>query len=418
MAITRRALMKRGAMALVGTAAIPSFLTRAVMAQATTAMPNHKKLVVIFQRGAADGLNIVIPHAEPSYFQMRPTIAIPQGQLIELDGFFGLHPAMASLKPLWDQKHLAIIHAVGSPDMTRSHFDAQDFMESGTPGFKATEDGWLNRALQAEDETHRVRETPFRAVALSAQMPRTLQGRVPAIALNNLRDFQLRGGGSGADSANASFEAIYAQTVDTALRGTGQETFEAVRMLKATDPNRYMPAPGANYPRGAFGDSMKQIAQLLKANLGVEAAFADIGGWDHHQNEGSVNGQLAERLREFSQSLSAFWTDMGTQAEDVVVVTMSEFGRTARENGTRGTDHGHANVMFVMGGPVQGGRVYGRWPGLAPEQLNEGRDLTVTTDFRQVLGETAYKQVGARDMNLIFPNANMGSQRFLNILRG
>ena len=416
MAITRRALMKRGAMALVGTAAIPSFLIRAVMAQATTAVANRKKLVVIFQRGAADGLNIVVPHAEPSYFQMRPTIAIPQGQLIDLDGFFGLHPAMASLKPLWDQKHLAIVHAVGSPDMTRSHFDAQDYMESGTPGFKATEDGWLNRALQAEDEAHRVRETPFRAVAMSAQMPRTLQGRVPAIALNNLRDFQLRGG-YGADSANASFEAIYAQTVDTALRGTGQETFEAVKMLKATDPNRYMPAPGANYPRGAFGDSMKQIAQLLKANLGVEAAFADIGGWDHHQNEGSVNGQLAERLREFSQSLSGFWTDMGTQAEDVVVVTMSEFGRTARENGTRGTDHGHANVMFVMGGPVQGGRVYGRWPGLAPEQLNEGRDLTVTTDFRQLLGEAAYKQVGARDMNLIFPNANMGSQRFLNILR-
>jgi uncharacterized protein (DUF1501 family) len=419
--IERRAFLKNGAMALVGTAAIPSFLTRAVMAQATAASANHKKLVVIFQRGAADGLNIVVPHAEPSYFQMRPTIAIPQGQILDLDGFFGLHPAMASLKPLWDQKHLAIVHAVGSPDMSRSHFDAQDYMESGTPGVKATEDGWLNRALQAEDERRRKAETPFRAVALTAQMPRTLEGRVPALALNNirnfgLRDFRIGGARSAATTANASFESLYDESADAALRDAGREMFDATKMLQAADPARYTPAPGAEYPKGGFGDSMKQIAQLLKANLGVEAAFADIGGWDHHQNEGSVNGQLAERLREFSQSLSAFWTDMGTRAEDVVVVTMSEFGRTARENGTRGTDHGHANVMFVMGGPVKGGRVYGRWPGLAPEQLNEGRDLAVTTDFRQVLAEAAFQQIGARDLNLTFPGAEIEPRRFLNII--
>ena len=414
MAITRRALMRRGAMALVGTAAIPGFLTRAVMAQAASASASRRKLVVVFQRGAADGLNIVVPHGEPSYFAMRPTIAIPQGQVIDLDGFFGLHPAMASLKPLWDQKHLAIVHAVGSPDTTRSHFDAQDYMESGTPGIKATEDGWLNRALRAEDERLRTSETPFRAVALSAQVPRTLEGRIPAIALNNVRDFHL--GGAGAAPANASFEAIYGETPDAALRGAGTETFEAMKMLRATNPEKYTPTPGADYPKGGFGDSMKQVAQLLKADLGVEAAFADVGGWDHHENEGSVNGQLADRLREFSQSLAAFWTDMGPQAEEIVVVTMSEFGRTARENGTRGTDHGHANVMLVMGGPVKGGRVYGRWPGLAPEQLNEGRDLSATTDFRQVLAEAAYKQIGARDMNLIFPEAGIGPQRFLNLL--
>ena len=414
--IERRAFLKNGALALVGTAAIPSFLTRAVMAQATAAGANRKKLVVIFQRGAADGLNIVVPHAEPSYFQMRPTIAVPQGQILDLDGFFGLHPAMASLKPLWDQKHLGIVHAVGSPDMTRSHFDAQDYMESGTPGVKATEDGWLNRALQAEDERRRAAETPFRAIALTAQMPRTLEGRVPVLALNNIRDFRIGGPRSATTTVNASFEGLYDESSDAALRGAGREMFDATKMLAAADPARYTPAEGAEYPRGGFGDSMKQIAQLLKANLGVEAAFADVGGWDHHQNEGSVNGQLAERLREFSQSLSAFWTDMGTQAEDVVVVTMSEFGRTARENGTRGTDHGHANVMFVMGGPVKGGRVYGRWPGLAPEQLNEGRDLAVTTDFRQVLAEAAFKQLGARDLNLTFPGAAIDPGRFLNII--
>ncbi|HEY3989488.1 MAG TPA: DUF1501 domain-containing protein [Acidobacteriaceae bacterium] len=412
--LQRRAFLKNGAMALVGTAAIPSFLTRAVMAQATAAGASRRKLVVIFQRGAADGLNIVIPHAEPSYFQMRPTIAIPQQQILDVDGFFGLHPAMASLKPLWDAKHLAIVHAAGSPDMTRSHFDAQDYMESGTPGVKATTDGWLNRALCAEDERGREAETPFRAVALTAEMPRTLEGKIPALALNNIRDFHV--GGGGATAANASFDAMYDQSVDAALRGAGREVFEATKMLQAADPARYMPAPGAEYPKGAFGDSMKQIAQLLKADLGVEAAFADIGGWDHHQNEGSVDGQLAQRLREFSESLSAFWMDMGTQAEDVVVVTMSEFGRTARENGTRGTDHGHANVMFVMGGPVRGGRVYGRWPGLQPEQLNEGRDLAVTTDFRQVLAEAAFQQLGARDLDLTFPGAEMSPHRFLKII--
>ena len=414
--IERRAFLKNGALALVGTAAIPSFLTRAVIAQATAAGASRKKLVVIFQRGAADGLNIVVPHAESSYFQMRPTIAIPQGQILDLDGFFGLHPAMASLKPLWDQKHLAIVHAAGSPDMTRSHFDAQDFMESGTPGVKATEDGWLNRALQAEDERRRAAESPFRAVALTAQMPRTLEGKVPALALNNLRDFRIGGPRSAATTVNASFEGLYDESADAALRGAGREMFDATKMLAAADPARYIPAPGAEYPKAGFGDSMQQIAQLLKANLGVEAAFADVGGWDHHQNEGSVNGQLADRLREFSQSLSAFWTDMGTHAEDVVVVTMSEFGRTARENGTRGTDHGHANVMFVMGGPVKGGRVYGRWPGLAPEQLNEGRDLAVTTDFRQVLAEAAFKQIGARDLNLTFPGAEIDPRRFLNVI--
>jgi uncharacterized protein (DUF1501 family) len=414
---TRRGFLKNGALALVGTAAIPSFLTRAVMAQATAASASRKKLVVIFQRGAADGLNIVIPHAEPSYFQMRPTIAIPQQQILDLDGFFGLHPAMASLKPLWDAKHLAIVHAAGSPDMTRSHFDAQDYMESGTPGIKATEDGWLNRALQAEDERRRATETPFRAVALTAEMPRTLEGRVRALALNNVRDFRVGGARTPANASFAnSYEGLYDESSDTALRGAGRAVFEAAKMLQATDPARYTPAAGAEYPRGGFGDSMKQIAQLLKADLGVEAAFADIGGWDHHQNEGSVDGQLAGRLREFSESLSAFWMDMGTQAEDVVVVTMSEFGRTARENGTRGTDHGHANVMFVMGGPVKGGRVYGRWPGLAAEQLNEGRDLAVTTDFRQVLAEAAFKQIGARDLNLTFPGAEIEPRRFLNIL--
>jgi uncharacterized protein (DUF1501 family) len=411
--VTRRAFMRGGAMAVVGTAAIPAFLTRSVLAQAASAQAQGKKLVVIFQRGAADGLNVVVPYREPSYYEYRPNIGIPQNAVIDLDGFFGLHPAMASLKPLWDARHLAIVHASGSPDPSRSHFDAQDFMESGTPGVKATVDGWLNRALQAEDlACPDCAHTPFRAVSLGAEIPRTLEGRIQAVALDNIRDF-------GVQSAPAAtgFAAMYDESTDAVLHGTGQETFAAVKMLKAADPTKYTPAAGAEYPGGPFGNSLKQIAQLLKANLGVEAAFADIGGWDTHQNQGNVDGQLAGRLREFSAGLAAFWTDMGDQAGDIVLVTMSEFGRTCRQNGTGGTDHGHANVMFVLGGPVQGGKVYGRWPGLSPEQLYEGRDLAITTDFRQVLGEAAYKTLGARNMEVVFPQSNLQRRNFLNILQ-
>lgn len=411
--VTRRAFMRGGAMAVVGTAAIPAFLTRSVMAQATSAQAQEKKLVVIFQRGAADGLNVVVPYREPSYYQYRPNIAIPQNAVIDLDGFFGLHPAMGALKPLWDQKHLAIVQASGSPDPTRSHFDAQDFMESGTPGMKATVDGWLNRALQAEDMScPGCAHTPFRAVALGAEVPRTLEGRIEAMALDNIKDF-----GVQSTPGAAGFAAMYDVSSDSILHGTGQQTFEAVRMMKAADPSKYTPAAGAEYPGGPFGNSLKQIAQLLKANLGVEAAFADIGGWDTHQNQGNVDGQLAGRLKEFSQGLAAFWTDMGDQAENIVLVTMSEFGRTCRQNGTAGTDHGHANVMFVMGGPVRGGKVYGRWPGLAPEQLYEGRDLAITTDFRQVLGEAAYQTLGAHNLGLVFPESGLQKRHFLNILQ-
>jgi len=412
MGITRRGFMKDGALALVGTSTIPSFLTRSVMAEMTTAAANKKKLVVLFQRGAADGLNIVVPYREKNYYSMRPSIAIQQNEVLDLDGFFGLHPAMAAFKPLYDQGHLAIIHAAGSPDMTRSHFDAQDYMESGTPGVKVTQDGWLNRALQAE--TLAGKPSAFRAVALGTEVPRTLQGKLPAIAVNNLADFSVAGRGPQTSPISNAFQAMYDESSDAVLHGTGQETFEAVKMLKAADPSKYQPAAGVEYPKSQFANSLKQVAQLLKANLGVEAAFSDIGGWDTHQNQGNANGQLANRLKEFSEAISAFWKDMGQEAENVTLVTMSEFGRTARQNGTGGTDHGHANVMFVLGGQVKGGKVYGRWPGLSNEQLNEGRDLAVTTDFRQVLGEAAYKTLGSKNLELVFPGSRVSPHEFLD----
>ena len=414
-AISRRIFMKNGALALVGTSAIPAFLSRSVLAEMTTAAANKKKLVVIFQRGAVDGLNVVVPYTEQNYYAMRPTIAIQQNEVIDLDGHFGLHPQVAAFKPLYEQGHLAIVHAAGSPDPTRSHFDAQDYMESGTPGMKATEDGWLNRALEAAPEE---KASAFRAVALGTQVPRTLQGKVPAIALNNVADFSVAGRGQTTSPISNAFQAMYDQSSDTVLQGTGQETFEAVKMLKAANPAQYKPLTGVEYPAGAFGNSLKQIAQLMKANLGVEAAFTDIGGWDTHQNQGGANGQLANRLTEFSQAIAAFWRDMGDDAENVTLVTMSEFGRTARQNGTGGTDHGHANVMFVLGGAVKGGKVYGKWPGVENEQLNEGRDLAVTTDFRTVLGEAAYKTLGSKNLEVVFPGAKVRPTGFLGLMLG
>ncbi|HZQ19393.1 MAG TPA: DUF1501 domain-containing protein [Terriglobales bacterium] len=409
--LTRRIFLRNSALTVVGTAAVPAFLRRAASGAVEPGTPT-KRLVVIFQRGAADGLNIVVPHGEQAYYAMRPSINIPKQSVLDLDGFFGLHPSMAPLKPFWDEKHLAIVHAAGSPDPTRSHFDAQDFMESGTPGLKATEDGWLNRTLHSLSNP----DVPFRAVAMGPSLPRILSGAEPAVSINNLNDFGIGGGNPKATPIQNTFEAMYAGSVDAVLHGSAQETFEAVKMLKSANPAQYTPAAGANYPKGRFGNSLKQLAQLIKANLGVQVAFADIGGWDHHVNEGNTEGQLSNVLGEFSQSLAAFWIDLGDLGEDTVVVTMSEFGRTARENGNRGTDHGHANVMFVIGGPIRGGRVYGQWPGLDQSQLYEGRDLALTTDFRRVVGETVSRHLGNRDLAEVFPGFNSRNQSFLNLL--
>jgi len=413
MPITRRVFLRNSALAVVGTTAVPTFLTRAALG-AVEPSTRTKRLVVIFQRGAADGLNIVVPHGERAYYAMRPSINIPRKDVLDLDSFFGLHPSLASFQPLWDQRHLAIVHAAGSPDPTRSHFDAQDFMESGTPGLKATQDGWLNRALRsapAPDD-----KSAFRAISLGPALPRILTGQERAVAINNINDFGVGGRNPNATPIANTFEAMYDHSSDSVLHGTGQETFDAVKMLKSADPAKYKPAPGADYPRGRFGDSLRQLAQLIKANLGVQVAFADIGGWDHHVNEGSTQGQIANVLREFSQSLSAFWIDLGDLADDTVIVTMSEFGRTARENGNRGTDHGHANVMFVMGGPVKGGKVYGQWPGLDQSQLYEGRDLALTTDFRRVIGEAVARHLGNGNLAQVFPEFDNSQGKFVKYL--
>ncbi len=414
MKVTRRIFLKSGGVAMVGLSSLPAFLQRAV---AGTPMPNRKKLVVLFQRGAADGLNTVVPFAERDYYRLRPSIAIPEPRrggeqaAVDLDGFFGLHPSLAPLEPLFKQGQLAIVHAAGSPDTTRSHFDAQDYMESGTPGMKPTEDGWLNRTLQAQPEPG---ASPFRAVAMGPNLPRALRGTAPAVALPDVRQFQVI---AQSPIVEGGFEALYAQTVDQALRGTGTETFEAIEMLRKANPSRFQPENGADYPRSRFGQSLQQVAQLLKADVGLEVCFLDSGGWDHHVNEGGVQGQLSNLLRDLGQGLASFHRDMGTRMEAIVFVTMSEFGRTAHENGNRGTDHGHANCMFVMGGAVKGGKVYGRWPGLGPGQLYEGRDLALTTDFRSVLGEIISTHIGSKDLKTVFPSFENDPRKFVGLLK-
>jgi uncharacterized protein (DUF1501 family) len=440
---SRRYFLKQGGVALVGMSAMPAFLQRAV---AATPMPNKKQLVVLFQRGAADGLNIVVPFGESNYYRMRPTIAIPAPKrggrgsgfapanpelrgsgfvlanpelngdaAIDLDGFFGLHPSLAPLEPLFHKNQLAIVHAAGSPDPTRSHFDAQDFMESGTPGVKATEDGWLDRALETLPEEN---ASPFRAVAMGPNLPRMLRGSAGAIALPDVRQFKVMTQSPAmGQMVEGGFEAMYAQTVDQALHGTGTETFEAIDLLRKADPTKYQPENGALYPTSRLGQSLQQIGQLLKANIGVEVLFVDCGGWDNHVNEGGAQGQLSNLLKDLGQGLAAFHQDMGDRMQDIVFVTMSEFGRTAKENGNRGTDHGHANCMFVMGGGVRGGQVYGKWPGLADHQLNEGRDLALTTDFRSVLGEVLSKHIGVADLKAVFPGFDNNPHKFPGLIK-
>ena len=414
MKVTRRVFLKSGGVAMLGMSSLPSFLQRAI---AATPSPNKKILVVLFQRGAMDGLNVVVPFGERNYYQMRPTIAIPEPKrggneaALDLDGFFGLHPSLSPLEPLFHKGQLAIVQAVGSPDPTRSHFDAQDFMESGTPGLKSTDDGWLNRSLQGLPEE---KASPFRAVAFGPYLPRTLQGSAPAVALPDLKQFKMFGPQT---TVEGGFEAMYAQTVDQALHGVGQETFEAVDMLKKINPDQYQPANGAEYPRSRFGQSLAEIAQLIKGDIGLEVAFLDSGGWDHHVNEGGVQGQLSNLLRDLGQGLAAFHQDMGDRMSDVVFVSMSEFGRTAHENGNRGTDHGHANCMFLMGGEVKGGKVYSRWPGLSEGQLYQGRDLAVTTDYRSVLSEIISKHLGNKNLAKVFPGFDNNSSKYLNFLR-
>lgn len=422
--MNRRVFVKSGAMAFVTLGLAPSFLRRSAFAAelmkgaATHGNARGKVLICLFQRGAADALNMIVPHGDPAYYALRPAIAIPRPvagvarAAIDLDGFYGLHPSLAPIKALWDRGLVAPVHAVGSPSSTRSHFDAQDYMESGTPDDKSTRDGWLNRYLATEGTCESCTPAPFRAVAMTAQTPRILDGKASTIAMSNLNQFAVRTTGTQAER----LEALYRTGSADVVHAAGSEMFDAVKALKAANPQQYIPQNDAEYPRSAFGQHLRQIAQLIKADVGLEIAFADVGGWDTHVNQGGATGQLANRFDDFARSIYALVTDLGDRMADVAIMTMSEFGRTARQNGNGGTDHGHAGAMFVIGGSVVGKKVHGRWPGLAPEVLYEGRDLALTTDFRSVFGEVAAKHLGAKKLDVMFPGYSADPGRWVGVL--
>ncbi|MGE3276541.1 MAG: DUF1501 domain-containing protein [Vicinamibacterales bacterium] len=407
--MNRRIFLKSGAAAMLTVGFAPSFLART----AEAAGARRRLLIAVFQRGAVDGLNMVVPHGDPEYYAARRTIAVPrpgaEGGVVDLDGFFGLHPRLAPLQPLWANRSLAVVHASGSPDATRSHFDAQDYMETATPGVKTTRDGWLNRYLQHDAEGH-----PLRAVAITRQMPRTLQGTAPALAVGSLADFAVRGGAG----QQRTLEQTYGQAADGLGEAAG-EAFDAMRELAAATSGPYRPAGGVTYPRSPFGQALQEIARLAKAGVGLEIAFAESDQWDHHANEGGATGQIANRLGDFAASLAALVADLGERMADTVIVTMSEFGRAVAENGSRGTDHGHGNTMLLLGGPVRGGQVAADWPGLRPQDRYEGRDLAITTDFRDVFGEILTRHLGADSATAarVFPGYEVDPTRLRGVIR-
>jgi len=370
---------------------------------ATAEQATQKKLIVIMLRGAVDGLNVVAPYGDSEYAHLRPTIALGKpGQengVIDLDGYFGLHPALADLQTLWNEKKIAFIHSSGSPDTTRSHFDAQDYMESATPGKKSTQDGWMNRVLAGLPGV----STPTRAISIGAVMPRILSG--PAIASN------IASGAAGT-KANVldkpqignAFEQLYqgnqkyAKSYDDA-REAHQE------MMTASMQNEQQVANGgAPLPNG-FPDDSSRVATLMRNDPRIQMVFMALGGWDTHANQGSAKGQLANRLAPLGLGLANLSQRLGPMFDDTSIVVMSEFGRTVKQNGNGGTDHGHGNVMWVLGGKVSGGKVYGDWRGLQSDQLYEGRDLAVTTDFRSVLSQICERHLGLNDQQLlkVFP---------------
>lgn len=440
--VTRRFFVKQGALAFaaIGAGALfgPGFLKSSVMAAETRRSVGGKRvLVCLFQRGAADGLSMVVPYGDPDYYRLRSEIALAgpsaragEAGVLDLDGRFGLHPALKPLHELYGAGEMAVLHACGNPHATRSHFEAQDLMESGTDKNRNVISGWLNRMIGACPQDAE-RQSALRAMAMTAQMPRSLQGREEALAVADLERFGVglaaggaRGGGArdsgmmGGGGAARGFEEIYENAVGDALHGAGREGFAAMDLLRKVKPGDYRPAHGATYPGGTFGRSMRQVAQLIKAEVGLEVAFVEIGGWDTHANQGAATGSMATRLGELAGGLAALHRDLGEKMSEVLVLTMSEFGRTARQNGNRGTDHGHGTAFFALGGEVRGGRVLGEWPGLGPEQLFEGRDLAITTDYRDFFAEACVRHMGVDpgDLGRVFPDHETGVAKFRGYL--
>ena len=404
---TRRALVKGGALTLLSLSlgGTPPFLGRVARAAVNT---RRRVLVTLFQRGAMDGLMAVTPVDDPALAAARPglfmNVTDAASGLTDLDGRFALHPGFAALVPLYRERRLAVVHGVGSTYKTRSHFDAQDYMENGTPGVKGTSSGWLNRAAGLLRHTG----TAVRSVALADKLPRSLYGERPAVALDDLSSFgvQVPENLRNSDKLRSGFASMYRASAKRLVRRVGRESFEAIEVLSGVDWNEYRPAHGAAYPDSDLGRRMRQVAMLIKSGVGLEVAFTETGGWDTHVRQGTASGAFAARAADLSGAITAFWTDLGSFHDDVVLLTMTEFGRTVNENGSLGTDHGRASCLFVLGNRVDGGKVHGTVPErLVVDALEDGRDLPVTTDFRSVFAEVAGKHLNIprSDDGAVFP---------------
>jgi uncharacterized protein (DUF1501 family) len=350
-------------------------------------------LVVVFLRGGADGLNMVAPLGDDGYFRARPRIAIRRENAIPLDDFFGLNPVLGGLAPAWNDGHLEIVHAVGSEDQTRSHFEAQDLMEHGG----VTGGGWLGRFLRFKE---RPGEGGMTAIALSKGLPESLRGAPAATAMGSINEFTLGAKNRGLQDELAK---LYARHPGL-LAAAGRDTIKALEKLEELRSQRYQPANGAEYARDPFSRSLTQTAQLIRARLGVEAVTLEIGGWDSHLTQGSV---MDPRMRELGNGLGAFYTDLGSEMDKVTVVVMTEFGRRVSENSAFGTDHGRASAMFVMGKDVNAGKVQGAWPGLTTDVLEGPGDLPVTTNYRNVLAPVLKRHGAGTGMDKVFPQFNL-----------
>jgi uncharacterized protein (DUF1501 family) len=380
------------------------FTSLPLRALGQAASDNKRTLVCIFQRGAMDGIAAVQPLRDPNLRQLRPALTLSAGkgtdELLDLDGRFGLHPSFRALGRLYGEGRLRIVHGVGLPTATRSHFDAQDYVETGTPGRKSTPDGWLNRAAaQLEGEG-----TPLRTVSLTPALPRAMYGEQYAIAVEQLTDLGVRGAGHGAGGSGAGgFEALYRQTSEQLLRQAGSTGLDAANMLSAAELEAYRPAAGVRYPNSSLGRGLRQIAQLIKADVGLEIAFAESPGWDTHTRQGGRFGRFNQQATDLSNGIANFWRDLGERQDRVTLMTVTEFGRTIHQNGSGGTDHGRGSCAFVVDNGFADSRVLGEVPTLLPANLEDGRDLPVTTDFRAYFAAVAGHRLGVADTGSLFP---------------
>lgn len=399
------------------TAIWPEWMPRVAFAPAQQA-PRGDVLICIFLRGAADVLNMIVPHGEDHYYERRPSLAIPRPddlrakhalRAVNLDGFFGLHPALAPLQEAWQAEDLAVVHAVGSPDESRSHFKAMALMERGLESNNGPTSGWLGRHLATLNTGN---NSPLRGVSVGEMVTQALRGPIPSSALRSITDFHLADDATAVAELQSALTMLYNQ--GDPLDPFALEAMQTLEAVGAINPQAYQPAHQAVYPDDEFGMGLRQVAMLIKGEVGLEVACLDLGGWDTHIAQGGSEGLMAGLLRSLGQGLQALYQDLTDYKNSLSVVVMSEFGRRVKENGGFGTDHGHGSAMFLLGGNVQGGQVHGQWPGLAPENLIGPGDLAITTDYRDVLAELLQKRLNNPNLGEIFPGY---APRFRQVIR-